>query len=103
MPSSGRRWGPAEVLILIYTSSDEDWSYCMWECGVATHPQSPNTAIIVFQCGTDIPAPFHDVVRVNVRQYDDIKKFTDQFLRDPTYCPSLHGPIAPSTAHSVEG
>jgi hypothetical protein len=46
--------GASEVLILIYTSSDEDWSYCMWECGVATHPQSPNTAIVVFQCGTDV-------------------------------------------------
>src|SRR5262245_54449735 len=35
------------ALILVYTSQDADWSYCMWECGVATHPQSPDTSIIV--------------------------------------------------------
>src|SRR6516225_10466614 len=51
-----------ELLILLYTSSDQDWSYCMWECGMAAHPESPNTTIIVFQCGADIPSPFHDVL-----------------------------------------
>ena len=38
-----------DVLLLLYTSADEDWSYCMFECGVATDPQSPRTNIIVFQ------------------------------------------------------
>jgi hypothetical protein len=47
-----------EVLILVYTSSDQDWSYCMWECGMALHPDSPNTTLIVFQCGADVPSPF---------------------------------------------
>jgi hypothetical protein len=28
----------AGVVVLVYTSPEEDWSYCMWECGVATHP-----------------------------------------------------------------
>src|SRR5512132_3483736 len=56
-----------EVFVLVYTSSDHDWSYCMWECGVASRPQSPNSTIIVFQCGPDVPAPFQDVLRVNVR------------------------------------
>ena len=30
-------WG-AGAVILVYTSPDEDWGYCMWECGVATLP-----------------------------------------------------------------
>src|SRR4051794_27688942 len=47
-----------EFLILVYTSSDQDWSYCMWECGMAAHPQSPNTTLIVFQCGSEMPSPF---------------------------------------------
>jgi hypothetical protein len=29
--------------VLMYTSADQDWQYCMWESGVATHPQSPDT------------------------------------------------------------
>ena len=36
-----------DVLVLLYTSPDHDWSYCMWECGMAAHPQSPDTQIIV--------------------------------------------------------
>ena len=47
-----------ELLILVYTSADQDWSYCMWECGMAAHPHGPNTTLIVFQCGPDIPGPF---------------------------------------------
>jgi len=85
-----------DVLLLVYTSADQDWSYCMWECGVATHPQASNTDIVVFQCGSDIPAPFQDVLRVNVHNYDDIKRFTDQFLRDATFFPKLAGAIAPA-------
>src|SRR5689334_4569151 len=40
----------AGVVLLVYTSPEEDWSYCMWECGVATHPASPETKIVVLQC-----------------------------------------------------
>ena len=73
----GPRFGPSlnaqlrqalwttDVLILVYTSADQDWSYCMWECGVASDSHSPETTIVVFQCGPDIPAPFQDVLRVN--------------------------------------
>ena len=85
-----------DVLILIYTSSDQDWSYCMWECGVANDSNSPETNVIVFQCGSDYPAPFNDVLRVNVRNYEDIKRFMNQFLRDPDFFPALKGAIAPN-------
>jgi hypothetical protein len=86
----------SDVLLLVYTSPDQDWQYCMWECGVATHPMSPDTSIIVFQCGNEAPAPFNDVMRVNAYKSDDIKRFTDQLLRDPNFFTSLKGPLAPS-------
>ena len=89
-----------EVLVLLYTSSDQDWSYCMWECGMASHPQSPNTTMIVFQCGTDIPSPFQDVLRVNARNAEDLKRFTDQLLRDPKLFASSVGAIAPDLKDS---
>jgi len=28
----------SDVVMLIFTTESEDWSYCMWECGVATDP-----------------------------------------------------------------
>jgi hypothetical protein len=92
-----------DVLILIYTSStDQDWSYCMWECGVANDSQSPETNIIVFQCGSDYPAPFNDVVRVNVRNLDHIKLFVKDFLRDPNFFPALNGTaLAPRLTDSL--
>ena len=74
-----------EVLILLYTSEEQDWSYCMWECGMALHPQSPNTNLVVFQCGRDVPSPFKDVLRVDPRSRDDIKSFTKQLLREARF------------------
>jgi hypothetical protein len=41
-----------EALILVYTSADQDWSYCLWECGVATNRGRPEN-IIVLQCGDE--------------------------------------------------
>jgi hypothetical protein len=88
-----------EVLILLYTSADKDWQYCMLECGMSMHPQSLSTTQIVFQCGIEAPPPFQDSLRVNPRRFDDIKRFTDQLLRDPEMFPST-GPIAPDLKDS---
>ena len=38
----------SDAFVLLHTTPDENWSYCMWECGVATDPNSPDTAVIVF-------------------------------------------------------
>jgi hypothetical protein len=85
-----------DALILVYTSTDgEDWSYCMWECGAAAHPDSPNTTLIVFQCWRDVPKPFADDLRVNARGLDDIKKFTKQLLTSTDFFPRLGRALAP--------
>ena len=81
------------VLILIYTSNDHDWSYCMWECGVASHPQSPDTKIILFQCAANSPAVFTEQVNVNMRDLVDIQKFTSEFLTSPDFFPGFPGAI----------
>jgi hypothetical protein len=85
-----------DVLILVYTSSDQNWSYCMWECGVANDSQSPETNIIVFQCGSDVPEPFKDVLRVNPRSLDDLKGFMTDFLRKADFFPKLGRAVAPN-------
>jgi len=85
-----------DALILVYTSAEgEDWSYCMWECGAAAHPDSPNTTLIVFQCWRDVPKPFADDLRVNARGLDDMKKFTKQLLTNADFFPRLGGALAP--------
>jgi hypothetical protein len=88
------------VVILIYTSPEEDWSYCMWECGVATHPQSPETKIIVLQCGNRPPSVYTDSVRINATDPTDIQKFTNDFLTSPDFFPNAGEAIAPGFAEN---
>jgi TIR domain len=83
------------IVILIYTTDDQDWQWCMWECGVATNPASPDTRIIVLQCSVNTPTVFHDSVRVNVRGQEDLFKFSKAFFTDPAFFPGLGRALAP--------
>ena len=74
----------ANVVFLVYTFTDQDWFYCMWECGVATDPERGHTKIVVFQCTDDMPAPFQDQVRVRITE-EEIRKFTEQFHKSPDF------------------
>ncbi len=83
-----------DAVVLIYTSSDQDWSVCMWECGVATSAQSPDTTVVVFQCGRDVPMPFATDLRVDVRNDQLVRRFTERFLTDPTFLQSYGRSVA---------
>jgi hypothetical protein len=83
------------IVILLYTSEDQDWQWCMWECGVATNPNSPDTRIIVFQCSVETPRVFQDQVRVNVRDKEDVLKVVRSFLTDPHFFPGFGRALAP--------
>lgn len=74
------------LLILVYTHSVYDWSYCMWECGVALDPKTEDTKIVVFECSGETPKVFHSDVRVNVTM-EGIVKFTNQFHTDEKFFP----------------
>ncbi len=78
-----------DVVLLIYTSADVHWDYCMWECGVAVDPCDEHpTNIVVLRCGTDAPAPFADTLSIDLRSRDDVVKLTKQFLTDPEFFPT---------------
>lgn len=79
----------ASVVVLIYTTRDEDWSYCMWECGVAQLPEPSSTKTVVFQCADQFPMAFADQVRVGVRSQRDIERFVTDLLTEPEYFPKL--------------
>src|SRR6478609_2956813 len=83
-----------DVLILIYTSEDKDWSWCMWECGVATDDDTTETNMIVFQCGPESPKVFAGTKVVDVRKLDDVKAFTKQYFTDPNFYPSMKSAMA---------
>ena len=79
----------ASVLILIYTTRDQDWSYCMWECGVAQLPEPSDTKTIVFQSADQFPSVFADQLRVGLRDEAAIEKFVSDLLTEPGYFPKL--------------
>lgn len=83
------------ALILVYTTPDQDWSYCMWECGLALDPSSPPTKIILFQCAGYSPAPFLDQVKVNIRNRVDVQNFTNEFLTSEKFFPKYGKKVAP--------
>ena len=85
-------WRPS-VFIMVYTSPDQDWNYCMGECGVASQPQSPGTRIILFQCAGVAPTLFAEQVNVDVRKLSNLQKFTNEFLTDRDFFPRFPGPI----------
>jgi hypothetical protein len=72
-----------------------DWSYCMWECGLANASQDPDPKIYVFQCGRDVPSPFADMVRIDARNKNDIRRFTNIFLLQRDFIPGQAEPVAP--------
>ena len=76
-----RTLAESDVVLLTYTSDTEDWSYCMWECGIAIDPNDQKkTEVIVLQCGVDGPKPFGDRLRVNLRDLVSIRRFLTTFL-----------------------
>jgi len=86
----GRRLSAAEVVLLLYTTADENWSYCMWEVGVAFNPECPDTRIIVLQAGSSVPAPLGDRRAVRLANETDVMQFVAQLFTDSTLFPK-HG------------
>lgn len=96
-----RLW-EAGVIVLVFTNPEEDWQYCMWECGVATSPGSPDTKVVVLQCGTQPPSVYADAVRVNAVNRTDIAKFANDFLTSRDFFPRQVEPLAPGFATNGE-
>ncbi|MGH3911893.1 MAG: TIR domain-containing protein, partial [Pseudonocardiaceae bacterium] len=88
----------SSVIILVYTSNDQDWSFCMWECGLAQASGPTNTKAVVFQCTDQFPTPFADQVRVTVRNEQEIERFVNALLTQPAYFPTLGRAVTDFTA-----
>jgi hypothetical protein len=90
-----------DALILIYTTEDREWSYCLWECGVANDQASPDTTMIVFQFSDDMPKVLTGTNRVDARQASDIRKFSAQLFTDAEFFPSLKAAHKPNLPKDV--
>lgn len=82
------------VVILLYTRPEDDWIYCIWECGVAFDPEhilqqniDSQTKIIVFQFSSNLPRPLSDGVCVDARSVASVRQFVRQLLTDNKFFP----------------
>jgi len=85
----------AGLVILLYTRHDADWSWCMFECGLALQPDTPDTRLKVFTCGDSGPPQFQGRVMVKVKERADVQRFTNDFLTEPDFFPDFHEAVAP--------
>lgn len=98
----GQRLSAAEVVLLLYTTPDENWSYCMWEVGVAFNPEREDTRVIVLQAGAEIPAPLGDRTAVRLASDRDVKQFVAQLFTDPKLFPKYGKALWPTRAPDSE-
>lgn len=93
--------GASDLVILVYTTEAEDWSYCMWECGVATNPHDDTpTAVVAVQCTEAEPKPFSDQLRVDARKLDSVQGFVKALLTSTDFFANQDGPV---TGFAAEG
>jgi hypothetical protein len=83
------------LVILIYTRPEADWSWCMYECGLALRPDTPDTHVKVFTCGTPGPPQFEGRVVVKITERADVLRFTNDFLTDAGFFPGFNEKVAP--------
>jgi TIR domain-containing protein len=86
-------WRAGRV-ILVYTRTDADWGWCLFECGLALQPNTPPTCLTVFSCGSTAPPQLAGRVHVKIRDRGDIQRFTNHFLTDKGFFPGLNKAIA---------
>jgi hypothetical protein len=75
------------LLLLIYTDNNADWSYCMWECGIAQGKSTVPTRTVVFQCTSDEPTVFQNELRIDVRSLIEIQRFVETFHKQADFIP----------------
>jgi len=92
----------AGVVILVYTTAEKDWSWCMWECGLADDPRSPETKVVVFQCLEAQPVIFQGNVRVLAWDVGSMVSLANRFL-DPEFYPGAGRPLTSFTARELDG
>jgi hypothetical protein len=83
-----RELAESSVVLLVFTSEGEGWSWCMWECGVATDPRDESPSkVVVLQCSDAAPAPYGDHVRVDLRNLDAVTGFVRKMLTTNDWFP----------------
>ncbi len=93
------------LFILVYTLNDEDWSWSMWEFGLALDSNylaakhKFDTKVVIFQCTKDEPKVAKDVLRVTLDE-QSIENFVNDLCTVDGFVPGCAAP-APNMSTGV--
>jgi hypothetical protein len=94
VPELKRQLARSDVVVLVFTTDGPGWSWCMWECGVATDPRDEvMTKVVVLQCGDSAPGPYVDQIRVNALDLESVTGFVKRLLTTTDLFPSQSKPL----------
>lgn len=71
-----------DLFLLVFTELDEDWSYCMWELGLATGRDTKPTSVVVFRCAESLPHVRAENLAVDVRDPKSVANFVHNLHRN---------------------
>jgi len=75
-----RKVADAAVLIAVYTDQEADWAWVMFEIGIGMDPTTPQTNVVVIQCGDDFPTVLSEFKRIRVSEESDRISLARDFL-----------------------
>lgn len=74
-----------DVFVLVFTLADEDWSWCMYELGIAKGQDTKDTTVVVFNCTDERPKVRVANLEVNAREAASIMNFVMPFHTEPEW------------------
>ena len=83
-----------ELVLLLFTAEDADWSYCMWEAGVAVDPRKHDkTRTVVVSLNGTTPSVFEGQLYVDVNNKESLRSFFKELCTSAEFFPTLGRPL----------
>jgi hypothetical protein len=70
----------AAAMFVLYTDAEQDWEWVMFEVGIGLDPSTPETRVVLVQCGPESPHVLRERMRVDVRDANSCIRFAKELL-----------------------
>jgi hypothetical protein len=67
-------------MFVLYTDAEQDWEWVMFEVGMGLDPSTPETRVVLIQCGPEAPHVLRDRTKVDVRESGSCIRFAKELL-----------------------
>ena len=70
----------AAAILVLYTDAEQDWEWVMFEVGIGLDPSTPETRVVLVQCGPESPHVLRERMRVDIREASSCIRFAKEML-----------------------